>query len=304
MNHTTSPKSTISPTTYHTIQIKGLSIFYREAGDPASPVILLLHGFPSSSHMYRNLIENLSSKYHVIAPDFPGFGLSSSPSVSEFSYTFDHLAEIMESFIDTLKLSHFSLYMQDYGGPVGFRIISKRPELAKALIIQNANTYTDGLGPDVQKIGALQTAGDARGLDKAIDYMISLEGIKEQYVFGADQPEKISPDSYLMDHFLIQSTEKQEIQGALFKNYGTNFPKYPEWQQYLQKHQPPTLITWGKNDKIFTGAGALAYKRDLKNVEVHLFEGGHFLLEEYHQEIATLIDLFLKKIYRVEQSKK
>ena len=295
MKETSSPKSTVSQTTYHTIKIKGLNIFYREAGDPAKPAILLLHGFPSSSHMYRNLMDDLSSRYHLIAPDYPGFGLSSCPSVSEFSYTFDHLSAIMENFIDTLKLTRFSLYMQDYGGPVGFRIISKRPELVQALIIQNANTYIDGLGPDVQKIGALQAAGDAKGLDKAIDYMISLEGIKEQYVFGSGHQEKISPDAYLMDHFLIEKEEKKEIQVTLFKNYGTNFPKYGEWQQYLHKHQPPTLITWGKNDKIFTGAGALAYKRDLKNIEVHLFEGGHFLLEEYHQDIARLIDTFLQK---------
>jgi len=295
MHQTTSSKPAIWPTTYHTIKVKGLNIFYREAGNPEKPAILLLHGFPSSSHMYRNLIEDLSSEYHLIAPDYPGFGLSSSPSIKDFSYTFDHLSEIMESFIDTLKLTHFSLYMQDYGGPVGFRIISKRPELVQALIIQNANTYTDGLGADVQKIGALQAAGDVKGLDKAINYMISLEGIKEQYVFGSIHPENISPDAYLMDHFFLENEEKKEIQKVLFKNYETNFPKYLEWQQYLKKYQPPTIITWGKNDKIFTGPGALAYKKDLKNVEVHLFDGGHFLLEEYHQEIARLINNFLKK---------
>jgi pimeloyl-ACP methyl ester carboxylesterase len=280
---------------YKTLTIGSIELFYREAGDPNKPTILLLHGFPSSSHMFRNLIEQLSSDYHLIAPDYPGFGYSSCPDPSAFEYSFDHLAEIIEQFIDTLKLQHISFYMQDYGGPVGFRVITKRPELVKCLIIQNANVFLEGLGPDVQKIGALTEAQDFAGLDAAIEYMMSLEGIKEQYVSGTLHPDRISPDSYYMDHFFFGQPGKKAIQKILFANYGSNFPKYPEWQAYLREQQPPVLITWGKNDTIFPGSGALAYKKELPDAALHLFNGGHFLLEEYGIEVAQLIRSFLQE---------
>ncbi|WP_454804298.1 alpha/beta fold hydrolase [Mucilaginibacter phyllosphaerae] len=280
---------------YKTITVGGVELFYREAGDPDKSTILLLHGFPSSSHMFRNLIEQLSTEYHLIAPDYPGFGYSSCPDPSEFDYSFDHLAEIIEQFIDTLNLQHISFYMQDYGGPVGFRVINKRPELVKSLIIQNANVFLEGLGPDVQKIGALTAAGDFAGLDAAIEYMMSLAGIKEQYVSGTLHPDRISPDSYYIDHFFFGQPGKKAVQKILFANYGSNFPKYPEWQAYLRKHQPPVLITWGKNDTIFPGSGALAYQKELPDAEIHLFDGGHFLLEEYGIEVAKLISSFLEK---------
>jgi len=280
---------------YKTVTVGGVELFYREAGDPHKSTILLLHGFPSSSHMFRNLIEQLSTEYHLIAPDYPGFGYSSCPDPSEFDYSFDHLADIIEQFIDTLNLQHISFYMQDYGGPVGFRVINKRPELVKSLIIQNANVFLEGLGPDVQKIGALTAAGDFAGLDAAIEYMMSLAGIKEQYVSGTLHPDRISPDSYNTDHFFFGQPEKKAVQKILFANYGSNFPKYPEWQAYLRKHQPPVLITWGKNDTIFPGSGALAYQKELPDAEIHLFDGGHFLLEEYGIEVAKLISSFLEK---------
>lgn len=283
-------------TRYHKVQIEDTDIFYREAGDPQQPVILLLHGFPSSSHMFRNLIERLAPHYHLIAPDYPGFGFSGCPSPEVFTYSFDHLAVIMEKFIDRLHLSAISFYMQDYGGPIGFRIISKRPELVKALLIQNANVYLEGLGPDVQKIGALAEANDVTGLKAAANYMMSFEGIKEQYVYGAANPDVISPDSYYMDHALFEEPGIREIQKILFDDYGSNFPHYPQWQDYLRTHQPPVLLSWGKNDKIFPGSGALAYKKDLPAAELHLFDGGHFLLEEYGNEIAALIHSFLQKL--------
>lgn len=288
------PKSGI--TEYRRIKVEGSEIFYREAGDPGKPVILLLHGFPSSSHMYRNLITELGSDYHMIAPDYPGFGMSSSPSPETFIYTFDHLSEIIEKFIDKLELKSITFYLQDYGGPIGFRIAKRRPELVKALIIQNANMYVEGIGPDVQKIGALSAAKDTEGLNAATNYMMSLEGIKEQYLYGASQPNRVSPDSYNMDHFFFERPGIKDIQKALFKDYENNFPRYPEWQNYLRKHQPPALLVWGKNDKIFPGAGATAYKKDLPKAEVHLFNGGHFLLEENGEEVAALIQSFLKKI--------
>lgn len=280
---------------YQKVKVDDVEIFYREAGDPKKPTLLLLHGFPSSSHMYRNLIAQLAPHYHLIAPDYPGFGLSSRPAPATFNYSFDHLAEIMEKFIDKLKLKSISFYMQDYGGPVGFRIISKRPELVKSLIIQNANIYLEGIGPDVQKIGALTAAKDVQGLDAAISYMMSLEGIKEQYTYGTAHTERVSPDSYHMDHFVFEQPGVKEIQKILFYDYGSNFPKYPEWQEYLRRHQPPVLITWGKNDKIFPGSGATAYKKDVPNAEIHLFDGGHFLLEEYGNEVAGHIHRFLQK---------
>ena len=288
-------KNEASSVCYRTVTIRNVEIFYREAGDPEKPAILLLHGFPSSSHMFRNLIEQLSADYHLIAPDYPGFGYSSCPDPSEFDYSFDHLSEVMELFIDALQLKHINIYMQDYGGPVGFRMIKKRPELVSSLIIQNANVFLEGLGPDVQKIGALAEAQDLAGLDAAIEYMMSLEGIRNQYVSGTLHPERISPDSYFMDLFFFGQPGKKAIQKILFANYSSNFPRYPEWQAYLREYQPPVLIIWGKNDTIFPGSGALAYQKELPRAELHLFDGGHFLLEEYGTEAARLIRSFLQK---------
>jgi pimeloyl-ACP methyl ester carboxylesterase len=280
---------------YRTVTIRNVEIFYREAGDPEKPSVLLLHGFPSSSHMFRNLIGQLSADYHLIAPDYPGFGYSSCPDPFEFDYSFDHLSEVMELFIDALQLKHITIYMQDYGGPVGFRIIKKRPELVSSLIIQNANVFLEGLGPDVQKIGAMAEAQDLAGLDAAIEYMMSLEGIRNQYVSGTLHPERISPDSYFMDLFFLGQPGKKAVQKILFANYSSNFPRYPEWQAYLREYQPPVLIIWGKNDTIFPGSGALAYQKELPGAELHLFDGGHFLLEEYGTEAARLIRSFLHK---------
>ena len=289
-----SPKLNIME--YRKIKVEGTEIFYREAGEQGKPVIVLLHGFPSSSHMYRNLITKLAPNYHMIAPDYPGFGMSSSPSPETFNYTFDHLSEIVEKFIDKLQLRSITFYLQDYGGPIGFRIINRRPELVRGLIIQNANMYMEGIGPDVQKIGALSAANDTEGLQAATNYMMSWEGIKEQYLFGASLPDRISPDSYNMDHFFFEQPGIKDIQKVLFRDYENNFPKYPEWQNYLRKHQPPTLLVWGKNDKIFPGAGATAYKKDLPKAEIHLFNGGHFLLEESGEEVGVLIQSFLKRL--------
>lgn len=291
----TNPSHNSLHTQYRTVKVEDVEIFYREAGDPKKPTILLLHGFPSSSHMYRNLMELLAPHYHLIAPDYPGFGLSSKPLPKIFTYSFDHIAIIMEKFIDQLGLKSLNFYLQDYGGPIGFRIIKKRPELVSSIIIQNANMYMEGLGPAVQEIGALTQANDTKGLEAATAYMMSLEGIKEQYVYGTAHPERISPDSYYMDHFIFKQPGVKEIQKVIFKDYGNNFPKYPEWQEYLRKYKPHVLITWGKDDKIFPGSGALAYKKDLPNAEIHLFDGGHFLLEEYAREVAHLMDSFLQE---------
>lgn len=284
-------------TNHHTVNIGGVNIFYREAGSPEKPTLLLLHGFPSSSHMFRQLFSQLSSDVHLIAPDYPGFGYSSSPSPSVFEYSFDNLATIVEQFINHLNLQNIVLYVQDYGGPIGFRIASKRTELIKGLIIQNANAYLQGLGPAVQQIGALTQANDTEGLETTVNHMMSYDGIKEQYVYSVSAVDAISPDSYNLDHYMMEQPGRKEIQKILFNNYGTNFPKYPEWQQYLRNNQPPALIAWGKNDVIFPGSGALAYKEDLPDAEIHLYDGGHFLLEEYGIEVSELIRTFMQKLY-------
>jgi pimeloyl-ACP methyl ester carboxylesterase len=282
-----------SQVTYRKIKVSNAEIFYREAGKGNKETILFLHGFPSSSFMYRNIMNKLGTEFHVIAPDYPGFGLSSILPVSEFEYTFDNIALVMQSFIEALGITKLSLYIQDYGAPVGFRIATKKPELIKNLIIQNANAYNDGLGPGVKTIGALIDSRDENGLNAAIDYMISYQGIKEEYLNGAENADQISPEAYIMDSYFMEREGVREIQHTLFKNYGANFPKYPEWQAYLRKHQPNTLIIWGKNDKIFTQAGAEAYKRDLPNSNVRILNGGHFALEEHYLQITEIIRKFL-----------
>ena len=285
----------VSGVLYKKIKVDGLEIFYREAGSTTNPTILFFHGLPSSSHMYRNIMTELSSQYHVIAPDYPGFGLSSSPTVNQFNYTFDNIAVIMEHFIDALKLNNINLYMQDYGGPVGFRIASRRPEIIHSLIIQNANAYLEGLGDGLQKIGKLQQSGDSLALHKALLHIVSYEGIKEQYIEDAENQNRISPDAYNMDSYFMEKQGIKDIQVALLKNYKTNFPRYPEWQQYFRKHQPHTLIIWGRNDPIFITPGAEAYRKDLKNAELHLLNGGHFVLEEHHETVTDIISQFLIK---------
>ncbi|WP_299255443.1 alpha/beta hydrolase [uncultured Aquimarina sp.] len=276
------------------VTIDGLSILYREAGKSNEKTILLLHGFPSSSYMYKDLIAELSDEYHLIAPDYPGFGLSSAPSPSEFEYTFDNVTQVMNKFIDALKLDSFYVLVQDYGGPIGFRIATERPELIKGLIIQNANAYMEGLGEWARKIGGYHKVNDMEGLNKFKDYLLSYDGLKDQHLDGALNPLKIDPTSYLLDNAFLERTGAKEIQSAMFFNYGSNFPKYPEWQNYFKTHQPPTLVVWGKNDKFFNKAGGQAYSKDLKNIESHFFNGGHFLLDEYSNEVAQKIKEFIK----------
>lgn len=278
------------------VEIDGVSIFYREAGEQNKETILLLHGFPSSSNMYRDVIDELSDEYHLIAPDYPGFGLSSAPSVTEFDYTFDNVTKVMNQFIDTLQLDSFYLFVQDYGGPIGFRIATARPQLIKGLIIQNANAYMEGLGEWAMKIGGYHKANDIEGLNNFKDYLLSTEGVKEQHVSGVLNPSKIDPIYYLMDSAFLNRTGAKEIQSAMFFNYGSNFPKYPEWQNYFKTEQPRTLIVWGENDKFFSKAGGEAYSKDLQNIESHFFNGGHFLLDEYSSEVAEKVRKFINKI--------
>lgn len=277
---------------FKTVEINGIDIFYRESGNRDKPTILLLHGFPSSSHMYRDLINDLSDDFHLIAPDYPGFGQSSSPSPSVYTYSFDNLALTMNNFIDALELKSVVLYMHDYGGPVGFRIASQRPQLIQALIVQNANAYSEGLGDALNPLVAyIQNQNPET--EKGARTYLSPEAIKWLYTDGAEDPSKISPDGYTIDHDYLNRPGNDEIQLSFFRDYGTNLPLYETWQAYFRKHQPAILVISGKNDKLFLAAGAEAFKKDIPNAEISLLNGGHFVLEEKHAEAASTIKSFL-----------
>ncbi|WP_456311656.1 alpha/beta fold hydrolase [Pseudomonas shirazensis] len=279
---------------YKTILVDSLKIFYREAGETTKPTIILLHGFPSSSHMYRNLINELANKYHVIAPDYPGFGQSSAPTPQQYQYTFDNLSITMEHFIDKLKITKTSLYIQDYGGPVGLRIATRRPELIESLIIQNANAYVEGLGEILKPLIAYIESPNEK-TEKAARFFLTADATKWQYLTGAETPEKIAPDSFSIDQYYLDRQGNDVIQLALFRDYGSNIALYEKWHRYFEKYKPPMLVIWGKNDQFFTAAGASSYKKDNPKAEIHLLNGGHFALEEHHLEISNLIINFLSK---------
>ena len=278
--------------TYGTLESGGLNLFYREAGPKEAPTILLLHGFPSSSHMFRDLIPLLADDFHLVAPDYPGFGYSSAPSVTEFAYTFDSLADVIEGFVQGFGLASFSLYMQDYGGPVGFRLAARHPEWVEALVIQNANAYEEGF-TDVSR-NLLEPSNRAGATEQPALDLSKLEGTKFQYQQGARDPNKMNPDAWTHDQYGLDRPGNELIQLDLQANYPTNPAQYSRWHAYLREHQPPTLVVWGEGDPIFGVGGAHAYKRDLKDVEVHLLNTGHFALEEDAAVIAKHIRRFLK----------
>jgi len=278
---------------FRTVQVEGLNIFYREAGREDAPTILLLHGFPTSSHMYRNLMPALADEFHVVAPDYPGFGNSSMPTVDEFDYTFDRLADVMEAFTDKLGLKKYTLYLMDYGAPVGYRLAVRRPDRVEALIVQNGNAYEEGLRDFWKPFRAYWKDRSEENAAELRKFLV-LDATKWQYTHGVRDPESISPDNWLIDQFLLDRPGNVDIQLALFFDYGSNPPRYPEWQAYLREHQPPTLIVWGKNDFIFPAEGAFPYQGDLKNIDFHLLDTGHFALEEEGDVIADLIRRFLK----------
>jgi pimeloyl-ACP methyl ester carboxylesterase len=280
---------------YRTVTVDGLEIFYRESGSKDAPTVLLLHGFPTSSHMFRNLIPKLAEKYHVIAPDYPGFGRSSMPQVGEFEYSFDNLARVIFEFTKKLQLSQFSLYVMDYGAPVGFRIASQHPEQIQSLIVQNGNAYEEGLDNDFWKPFRPYWKDKASANVATLRGMLDLSATQWQYHTGVRDLESISPDGWSHDQAGLDRPGNKDIQLELFYSYGSNPPLYPAWQQYFRDHQPPMLIVWGKNDQIFPAAGAEPYKRDLKNLEVHLLDTGHFALEEDGALIANLIRNFLER---------
>jgi pimeloyl-ACP methyl ester carboxylesterase len=276
-----------------TISVDGQTIFYREAGNNKNaPTILLLHGFPTSSHMFRDLIPALADKFHLIAPDYPGFGYSSMPTVDKFQYTFDHLAEIVDKFITQIGLERYSIYVMDYGAPVGYRLAVKHPEKIEALIVQNGNAYDEGLGEFWEPLRAYWSEPSEKNKD-ALMKLLTIEATKWQYTHGVRNENAISPDNWILDQSLLERPGNKEIQLQLFYDYRSNLPLYPPWQEYFRKYQPPTLVVWGKNDNIFLKEGAIPYQRDLKNIEVHLLDTGHFALEEEGELIAKLISRFL-----------
>lgn len=302
---------------YKQITIDKVDIFYREAGDPGRPTLLLLHGFPTSSHMFRDLITELADEYHLIAPDYPGYGYSSMPAVNEFDYSFDNIASLMTKFIDSIGVNHFSLYLMDYGAPIGFRIASAQPDRIDSLIVQNGNAYIEGIDNNFwEPIREYWKDREAvnKGLDNpwwtnvknaykqpemsnddALRFLVTLGATKWQYTNGVPNAEAVSPDTWGHVQPLLDREGNTDIQLQMFYSYGTNPPLYPEWQAYLRKHQPPTLIVWGKHDEIFPVAGAEPYKRDLKNLEYHLLDTGHFALETHGREIADLMRDFLNR---------
>ncbi|WP_176585804.1 alpha/beta fold hydrolase [Priestia megaterium] len=279
--------------TYHTLEVEGLNIFYRKAGNPDKPTILLLHGFPSASHMFRDLIPVLEKDYYVIAPDYPGFGNTTSPDRKEFDYTFDHITEVIETFVNKLELDKYALYVFDYGAPIGFRLAMHTPERVTAIISQNGNIYREGLG---SKWATREEYWENPTPEKRQSYRTAFapETIKHQYIDGT-QENKVSPDGYTLDIAYMGRPNNDEKQLDLIFDYQNNVKMYPEFQQYLRKHQPPLLAVWGKNDVSFIPEGAEAFKKDLPDAEIHLVDSGHFALETHAKEIGELMVNFLKR---------
>ena len=284
----------LNATLHKTIEIDGLDIFYREAGSQDAPTILLLHGFPTSSHMFSNLIPLLADEFHLIAPDYPGFGASSMPQVDEFDYSFDKLADIIEKLTIKLNLSPYFLYLMDYGAPVGYRLAAKYPHKVLGLIVQNGNAYEEGLRDFWQPLKAYWQDKTPENAQVLADNFLTLEATKWQYTNGVRNPDAISPDNWFHDQYLLDRPGNQEIQLELFYSYSTNPPLYPKWQEYFRQFQPPTLIVWGKGDYIFPEEGAHPYKQDLNNLEFHILDTGHFALEEDLELIANYMRNFAR----------
>ncbi len=289
----TNNQSITMKTKHQYIKINGVNIFYREAGPQDAPVLVLLHGYPSSSHMFRNLITNLSDRFRLIAPDYPGYGRSEQPPIAEFSYTFENYSKIVQGLLDELGISKFSLYLMDYGAPVGWRIASGNPDRIQTLIVQNGCAYEEGLETFWDPIKAYWIDRNDKVSEDKLREFHSPDGLKWQYTHGVPDPVVVSPDNWEVDLRHLEREENGQIQLDMFYDYQTNVVLYPKWQQYLRESNPPMLIVYGKNDYIFPVGGAEAYKRDVKDLEYHLFDAGHFALESVGEEITDKIRDFL-----------
>ncbi len=280
-------------THYRRTDVDGVEIFYREAGNPDHPTILLLHGFPASSFMFRELIDRLADQFHLVAPDYPGFGHSEAPSREVFPYTFDRLADVMEGFTDKIGLAKYALYMQDFGGPVGFRLATRHPEKVSFLIVQNANAYEEGLPESFWELPkALWRDPSPENFQRIREAAMSDEALEWNYTHGVKDISTISPDSWVLQKTLLDRPGNRDIMVDLLYDYRTNPALYPEWHEYFRKHQPPTLITWGQNDDIFPASGSHPYRRDLTKIDFNLLDTGHFALEEQSEAIAAHIRRF------------
>lgn len=280
---------------YRSLEIEGLTIAYREAGDPSNPTILLLHGFPTSSHMFRDLIPKIAGHWHVIAPDYPGFGASSMPPAEAFDYGFANVARLMTAFVDAKGVGRYAAYVMDYGAPVGYRMFAEDPERVTGFVIQNGNAYEEGLRAFWDPIRAYW-ADPSEATAAPLRAFLGLEGTTWQYQTGMQHPDRVSPDNYWHVQYLLDRPGNQEVQLEYFLSYGTNVPEYPKWQALFREHQPPALLMWGRNDPIFPEEGAHPYRRDLENLEFHLLDTGHFALEEYATAIAGRIVAFRARI--------
>jgi len=278
---------------YHTVKVDGVNIFYRQAGPKSAPTVLLLHGFPTSSQMFRNLIPQLADRYHVIAPDYPGFGQSDAPAVDQFAYSFDNLANVVDKFTIAVGASKYALYVQDYGAPIGFRLAAAHPERVSAIVVQNGNAYNEGIDNEFWAPFKAYWADKTEANAGRLKPFFELGATKWQYTHGARDASRINPDAWTLDQAYMDRPGNKDIQLELFYSYGSNPARYPEWQAYFRKHQPPMLITWGRNDKIFPAAGAAPYLRDLPKAELHLLDTGHFALEEDGGQIGKLMRTFL-----------
>ncbi|MET8572438.1 alpha/beta hydrolase [Streptomyces sp. NPDC004783] len=277
----------------HTTTVDGLDVFYREAGDPADPTLVLLHGFPSSSHMYRELMADLADAYHLIAPDHIGFGFSAAPSVQDLTYSFEKLTEITAGLIDQLGIDRFALYIQDYGAPIGLRLASRRPERITAIVTQSGNAYVEGFTPFWDVLFA--HAEDRTVNEAAVRELLTAEATRWQYTHGVptDRLDRIGPETWTLDQAGLDRPGNKDIQLQLFWDYQFNLDAYPVFQEYFRTHQPPLLAVWGRGDEIFGPAGAEAFTRDLPDAEIHLLDAGHFALETHGPEIAALVRDFL-----------
>jgi len=286
MTHAIDPRRTATTVLNKTVIVDGLKIFYREAGDHASPKLVLLHGFPASSHQYRNLIPALAERFHVIAPDYPGFGNSDMPDPASFSYTFERTSEIIESFLEKVGFTRYGLYVQDYGGPVGFRIVTRRPEWLEWLIIQNTNAYEVGFAPVWDGLRGAYWKTRAPEAERPLEAFLQAETVKLVYTHGHADPALISPDNWNMDLHFLDRPGARQIQLDFFYDYRTNVALYPQWQKFLRERQPRTIIFWGQDDIFFTREGGEAYLKDLPNAELHRLNSGHFAVEDCLPEIV------------------
>ncbi|MFT6876253.1 MAG: pimeloyl-ACP methyl ester carboxylesterase [Granulosicoccus sp.] len=291
------PDQRITDTRYKSTSIQGINIAYREAGDPANPTIVLLHGFPTSSHMYRELIPKLSDRYHVIAPDYPGFGASDMPLVDEFDYSFANTTNVIETLLEEKDIEQYALYLMDYGAPVGFRLFAKHPERVTGFVIQNGNAYEEGLEAFWDPIKAYWADPSTDNSDALKGALLTLGATQWQWTHGIpeEQAELVSPDNWHHDQFLLDRPGNNDIQLQMFLSYGTNVEQYSTWQALFREHQPPALIVWGKGDYIFPPSGAHPYDRDLNIVEKHIIDTGHFALETHLEFISERIASFMQR---------